>query len=158
MVIKTTLLIIQRGKEMNIVCSSCFTTNRIPDGKDHTQAKCGKCQNAIYSSSPVSLTANTFYSFIERNTLPVIVDFWAGWCGPCKNMAPVYSKVAHSSPSLLFAKVDTEQVQQISAEANIRSLPTLVFFHQGKELDRIAGGLNEAQMKQWIIGCVQKIS
>lgn len=141
---------------MNIVCSSCFTTNRIPDGKDLSQAKCGKCQNAIYNAAPVALSINTFYPFVERNHLPVIVDFWAAWCGPCQNMAPVFSKVAQSSPSILFAKVDTENAQQISAEANIRSLPTLVFFHQGKEVDRISGGLNEVQMKQWILQCVQK--
>lgn len=143
---------------MNIVCSNCFTTNRIPDSKDHSLAKCGKCQKAVYSAHPVVLSNNTFYPFIERNDLPVIVDFWAGWCGPCQNMAPVFTKVAQSSPSLLFAKIDTEQVQQVSTDANIRSLPTLVFFHKGEEVDRISGGLNEAQMKQWIMGCLQKIS
>lgn len=143
---------------MNIVCSTCFTTNRIPDDKDHNKAKCGKCQNLIYSTKPTELNNNTFHPFIERNGLPVIVDFWADWCGPCQNMAPIFSKIAQYSPSLLFAKVNTEQVQQIAADANIRSLPTLVFFHQGKEVDRISGGLNEAQMKQWIMQCLQNIS
>jgi len=143
---------------MNIVCASCFTTNRIPDDKDHCQAKCGKCQNAIYKAKPVELNNNTFYAYIERNKLPIIVDFWAAWCGPCQNMAPVFSKLAESSPSLLFAKIDTEQIQQIATDANICSLPTLVFFHQGKEIDRISGGLNEAQMKQWIMQCLQKLS
>lgn len=143
---------------MNIVCSTCFTTNRIPENKDHSQAKCGKCQNPVYSTSPIELNDRSFYPFIERNNLPVIIDFWASWCAPCQSMAPIFSKVAKYSPSLLFAKVNTEQLQKIAADANIRSLPTLVFFHQGKEIDRISGGLNEAQMKQWLVQCIQNIA
>jgi thioredoxin 2 len=143
---------------MKIVCSQCFTTNRVPESKEINLAKCGKCQNPVYSSTPVVLGQNTFYPYIERNELPVIVDFWAAWCGPCQNMAPVFNKVALSSPGLLFAKIDTEQVQQISADAGIRSLPTLVFFHKGQEIDRISGGLNEGQMRQWIMQCVNKLN
>ena len=143
---------------MNIVCSTCFTTNRVPDNKSHTLAKCGKCKNGVYSSAPVSLSNSNFTAFIERNTLPVVVDFWASWCGPCQNMAPIYNRVANTSPSMLFAKVNTEQAQQISADANIRSIPTLIFFSQGKEVDRIAGGLNEVQMKQWLMQCLPKIN
>ena len=143
---------------MKIVCSQCFATNRIPDDKEFSLAQCGKCQKTVYSPTPVVLGEHVFYPFIERNELPVIVDFWAAWCGPCQNMAPVFTKVAQSSPNILFAKIDTEQVQKIASDAGIRSLPTLVFFHKGEEVDRISGGLNEGQMKQWIMGCVQKIS
>ena len=142
---------------MNIVCGHCFTTNRIPDDKNHTQAKCGKCQQAVYQLSPVVLGDNTFYPFIERNHLPVIVDFWASWCGPCQQMAPVFTRVAAQSDTLLFAKVNTEQAQKVSADANIRSIPTLIFFHQGKEIDRVSGGLNEAQLKQWLMASLKKL-
>ena len=142
---------------MHIVCSHCLAINRIPEGKSHTEAKCGKCQQATYSSSPIELTDSSFYRYIEKNDLPVIVDFWASWCGPCKAMGPVFEAVAKQSDGLLFAKVNTEQAQKISADATIRSIPTLIFFHKGNEIDRVSGGLSESQLKNWIVQCVQKI-
>ena len=143
---------------MNIVCAACFTTNRIPEDKNHTDAKCGKCQQAVYNATPIALQNDTFYSFIEKNHLPVIVDFWASWCGPCQNMAPVFTRVAQQSDSILFAKVETEKAQKIVTDANIRSIPTLIFFHQGSEIDRISGGLNEMQLKQWIMQTIKKLN
>ena len=142
---------------MHIVCSYCYAINRIPEDKNHTQAKCGKCQQAAYSSSPIELSDSSFYRYIEKNDLPVIVDFWASWCGPCKAMAPVFSAIALQSESLLFAKVNTEKAQQVSADATIRSIPTVIFFHHGKEIDRISGGLSESQLKNWLMQCVQKL-
>jgi thioredoxin 2 len=85
------------------------------------------------------------------------VDFWADWCGPCKVMAPVFAKVAQQSENLLFAKVNTEEAQRISGEAGIRSIPTMIFFHKGKEIDRVSGALPEPQLKQWIMQNLAKL-
>jgi thioredoxin 2 len=142
---------------MHIVCAHCSATNRIPDDRTHVGAKCGKCGEAIYSSVPVNLNDNNFYQYVEKNHLPVIVDFWASWCGPCKAMGPTFEAVAKESDGILFAKVNTEEAQAVSADAAIRSIPTLAFFHKGKEVDRISGGLSESQLKQWIMQCVQKL-
>lgn len=143
---------------MHIVCSHCLAINRIPEDKSHTQAKCGKCQKAAFSSIPIELRDSSFYRFIEKNDLPVIVDFWASWCGPCQVMAPVFTEIAKQSEDLLFAKVNTEQAQKVSADANIRSIPTLIFFLHGKEIDRVSGGLNESQLKSWIMQCLKKLA
>ena len=142
---------------MHIVCCNCLAINRIPEDRSHTQAKCGKCQKSAYSLSPIELTDTSFYRYIEKNDLPVIVDFWASWCGPCQAMAPVFNNIAKQSEGLLFAKVNTEHAQKVSADATIRSIPTVIFFHHGKEIDRISGGLSESQLKNWIVKSVQKL-
>jgi thioredoxin 2 len=143
---------------MHIVCSHCLSINNVPDTKRHIDARCGKCQKSPYSLIPADLTDDNFYRFIQKNDLPVVVDFWASWCGPCKAMAPVFKAVAEQSESLLFAKVDTEQAQKVSADAQIRSIPTIIFFHRAKEIDRMSGGVSQAQLKTWLLQCVQKLS
>ena len=142
---------------MHIVCSHCEAINRIPENKSLSEAKCGKCSDSVYAGKPVALHDNNFFRYIEKNNLPVVVDFWAPWCGPCVSMAPVFEAVALESEGLLFAKVDTEQAQKIGAEAGIRSIPTLIFFHNGAEIDRVSGAMRESQLKQWIMQCVNML-
>ncbi len=145
------------AEELLIVCPACGTTNRIPGHKSHVEGKCGKCRHDLHTHKPVALNDNSFAKYINSNQLPVLVDFWAGWCGPCKMMAPIFEKTAGQSETLLFAKVDTEQAPQVSGQHGIRSIPTLIIFHQGKEVDRVAGALGEAQLKQWILQTLSKV-
>lgn len=142
---------------MHIVCSSCATINRIPQGKSLVQAHCGKCKQHVYTGEPINLDDTSFNRYIEKNDAPIIVDFWADWCGPCKTMAPTFNKVAAESSDILFAKVNTELAQQVGSKAGIRSIPTLIFFHKGKEIERVSGALSEQQLKQFIMQCVGKI-
>ena len=142
---------------MHIVCSSCAAINRIPEQKSHLQASCGKCQKPVYSLEPVPLNDSNFYKYIEKNALPVVVDFWADWCGPCKVMAPVFASIAKQSENLLFAKVNTEVAQKVGREAGIRSIPTMIFFHKGTEIDRVSGALPEPQLKQWLMQSLAKL-
>ncbi|MFQ3197358.1 MAG: thioredoxin 2 [Paraglaciecola sp.] len=141
---------------MYIVCPHCFITNNIPQGKSHLAAKCGKCQQPLHTHQPAVLNQQNFYKYIEKNALPVLVDFWASWCGPCQVMAPVFAKIGAQSESILFAKLETEQAQKISSDAGIRSIPTLILFNAGAEVDRISGAQAEPQLKQWIMQAIQK--
>ncbi|WP_428240704.1 thioredoxin TrxC [Gynuella sp.] len=135
---------------MNLICPHCFTLNRIPIDKSYASGKCGKCHQTLHTGHPVTLNDQNLESYLAKNSLPVIVDFWAEWCGPCKMMAPIFGKLASEQTERLFAKVDTDANPLMSQRFNIRSIPTIIAFQNGHEINRLNGALPENQLKQWL--------
>ena len=133
----------------HVVCPGCQAVNRIRE--DATEKpKCGKCHSPLFAG-PVPLTGATFDAHIGKNDIPVVVDFWAEWCGPCKMMAPQFAQAATLlEPTVRFAKVDTEAEQQLGARFNIRSIPTIALFKGGREVARQAGAMGAADIVRWV--------
>ncbi|GAB6035065.1 thioredoxin TrxC [Galenea microaerophila] len=136
---------------MIIMCPHCGALNRVPDEKLNSQPTCGKCKRPLFTGQPVEMNGQQFLRALQKTDQPLVVDFWAPWCGPCKMFAPTFAQAAAQiEPRARFVKINTENEQQVAAQFGIRSIPTLAIFKNGQEVDRISGALSLPQFTQWV--------
>jgi len=134
-----------------IVCPHCFVTNRVPDARVADAPTCGKCHLPLFTGKPTAVNLVQFQKMLQFNDTPLIVDFWAEWCGPCKMFAPTFAQATGQlEPRFRLLKVDTEANQEIAANYRIQSIPTLALFKHGKESARQAGAMSLSQFMAWV--------
>ncbi len=135
----------------HIVCPHCNAVNRIPAARLGDHPKCGKCHRPLFEGHPIELNSTSFEKHISRNDIPVLVDFWAPWCGPCKMMAPAFEQAAAQlEPNVRLAKLNTENEQAIAARFRIQSIPTIALFRNGQEIARQPGAMGAADIVRWV--------
>jgi thioredoxin 2 len=141
---------------LHLVCPSCGAKNRVPRQRLSESPDCGRCGAALMATKPMDLSPEVFDRYVAGTELPVVVDCWAAWCGPCRTMAPQFEKAAQALPMLRFVKLDTEAAPQQSARYAIRSIPTLLLFVGGREVARQAGAMPAQAIVDWVRGSLPR--
>ena len=135
---------------VHVVCPGCGVVNRVPQDRLGEGAKCGKCHAPLFSGVPLALDEQGFAHQLARSDLPLMVDFWAPWCGPCRMMAPAFEEAARMlEPQVRLVKVNTEEAQGLAGRLDIRSIPTLALFRGGKEVARTSGAMDAGRLVAW---------
>lgn len=139
------------SESLIVVCPHCHAPNRLPAERLNEEGTCGKCKRALFTGAPVELGEGEFDLHAGRSDLPLVVDFWAPWCGPCRTMAPAFAQAAQMlEPHFRLVKVNTEQEQGLAARFGIRSIPTIAIFRNGREVARQAGAMDVGTLTHWI--------